>query len=331
MLSLSEVDAFLSDHDADPFQLDEVQMIYLAEKMLESYGLIEKYSIDREELKAFLTQVCDKYQNTNAFHNIKHAWGTLHLTYQILRRGSDEKLLPVEIFALLIGAICHDIDHPGNNNAFEVAARTDLAVVYADDTVLERHHIATALQLLVATDHQCLGDMGHEDMEIFRRTMITCVMATDMSRHFQQVEYLNQWVHSNAVLASSAERMKLAGVILHCADIGAQTQKASVSLKWSQAVLDEFRAQATKEIALGLPETPFMQGLNDELVCMQLQQGFVTNIVIPLWTVLAQVFPELEYAVGQAACNRQYFAGRSALLSMAKSRAPSPTCIDLAT
>ena len=324
LLSLSEVDGFLSDHNADPFQLDEVQMIYLAGKMLESYGLIEKFNIKLDDLKSFLTQVCDKYHNTNAFHNIKHAWGTLHLTFQILRHGSDEKLLPVEIFALLIGAICHDIDHPGNNNAFEVAARTDRALIYADDTVLERHHIATALQLLVTTDHKCLGDMGKEDLEIFRKTMITCIMATDMSRHFQQVEYLNQWVHSQAFLANRAERLKLAGVILHCADIGAQTQNAIVSLKWSHAVLDEFRAQAAKEKALGIPGTPFMQGLDDELVCMQLQQGFVTNIVIPLWTLLAQVFPELEYAAAQAACNRQYFAGRSATLSTEKSRAPSP-------
>ena len=73
---------------------------------------------------------------------------------------------------------------------------------------------------------------------------------------------------------------------MHCADIGAQTQSTAVSLKWSEAVLVEFRAQAEKEKELGLPMTPFMQGLDDELTCMQLQQGMFKSLNLSLTRVL---------------------------------------------
>ena len=280
MLSPAEVDVMLSDHNLDPFVMEDDELVYLAAKMLDSYGLIERYNIGGDELRLFFQTVRTNYHNP-AFHNFKHGWGTLHLTYQILRHGTDAKLLPVEIFAVLIGAICHDLDHPGNNNAFEVAARSDRATLYGDDTVLERHHLATALMILSTTCRAVLGDMIPEDVDVFRKTIIAGIMATDMAKHFTQVEYLHQWqlvMTSSAelntcIFNNSAERMKLAGVILHCADIGAQTQTTAVSLKWSEAVLMEFRAQAEKEKELGLPMTPFMQGLDDELTCMQLQQG----------------------------------------------------------
>jgi 3'5'-cyclic nucleotide phosphodiesterase len=306
------VDAMLSNHSTDPFALNEQQMVYLAIRMLETYGLVERYKVEHLSLGAFLHAACSKYHSTNAFHNIKHGWGTLHLSYRILKSGGDEKLQPVEIFALLIGAICHDLDHPGNNNGFEVAARTERALIYADDTVLERHHTACALQLLDEHDYDILGNMGADEVDVFRKTMITCIMSTDMAQHFQEVEYLHEWSACTAdPFDKYTERAKLAGVILHCADIGAQTQKNELAIKWSDAVLNEFRSQAQREKVLGVALTPFMQGLDDEIACNHLQQGFIGNIVLPLWSALAACFPKLDFAVSQAHENMQIFKAKA--------------------
>ena len=311
-LTGDEADTMLSNHSTDPFALDERQMVYLAIRMLETYGLLEQYKVDAQTLGVFLHAACSKYHNTNAFHNVKHGWGTLHLSYRILRSGGDEKLLPVEIYALLIGAICHDLDHPGNNNGFEVAARTERAQIYADDTVLERHHTACALQLLDEHEYEILGCMSADEVDVFRKTMITCIMATDMAQHFQEVEYLHEWSACAAdPFDKHTERAKLAGVILHCADIGAQTQKNELAIKWSDAVLTEFRSQAQREKILGITLTPFMQGLDDELACNHLQQGFIGNIVLPLWSALAACFPKLDFAAAQAHENMQVLKAKA--------------------
>jgi hypothetical protein len=36
----------------------------------------------------------------------------------------------LEILAILVGAMCHDADHGGLNNAFHVKAQTPLALLY---------------------------------------------------------------------------------------------------------------------------------------------------------------------------------------------------------
>jgi hypothetical protein len=42
-----------------------------------------------------------------------------------------DMLEPLDRLALIIAAFCHDIDHPGHNNAFEVGCVWDVAVLSA--------------------------------------------------------------------------------------------------------------------------------------------------------------------------------------------------------
>ena len=44
--------------------------------------------------------------------------------------------------------LCHDIDHPGTNNAFQQFTQSDLALLYNDQSVLENHHSAMAFKIL---------------------------------------------------------------------------------------------------------------------------------------------------------------------------------------
>jgi hypothetical protein len=54
-----------------------------------------------------------------------------------------QRLNELEIFALALAALCHDVDHPGLTNAFLVAASDPIALRYNDKAVLESHHAAT--------------------------------------------------------------------------------------------------------------------------------------------------------------------------------------------
>lgn len=53
--------------------------------------------------------------------------------------------------ALLLGAVVHDIDHPGRGSAFLINTRHPLAVLYNDISVLESHHASVAFQLTLGT------------------------------------------------------------------------------------------------------------------------------------------------------------------------------------
>ena len=313
MMSEETVSNYLSSYDTDPFLLDDMTLIYLAKHMLDKYGLIERFQLNLDRLRQFLISVHVMYHKSNAFHNFKHAWGTMHLCYQILSHGADEYLTSIDIMSLLIAAICHDLDHPGNNNAFEVATKSPLAIMYSDDTVLERHHCATALKLLSLPEHDFLENLNVSDKLRLRKSIIASIMATDMSQHFSLVAQLT--LHSSRqvpfIKKDNDERIILSRLVLHCADIGAQTQCRDLSLKWTERCLDEFSSQSAKEKSLNLELTPFMQGLDKELTRMQLQVGFVGGIVVPLWSALAGCFHNLEFAANQAVSNKTYYSDQA--------------------
>jgi high affinity cGMP-specific 3',5'-cyclic phosphodiesterase 9 len=44
------------------------------------------------------------------------------------------RLGDLEVLILLVSCICHDLDHPGYNNIYQINARTELALRYVDDS-----------------------------------------------------------------------------------------------------------------------------------------------------------------------------------------------------
>ena len=48
----------------------------------------------------------------------------------------------------MVSALCHDVDHSGRNNHFEVSSYSKLALRYNDESVLENHHAATTFKIL---------------------------------------------------------------------------------------------------------------------------------------------------------------------------------------
>ena len=63
--------------------------------------------------------------------------------------GLIEKLSMVEKLSIMIGAMAHDLDHPGYNNAYQMNALTDLAITYNDASPLENHHSGMFLFFLL--------------------------------------------------------------------------------------------------------------------------------------------------------------------------------------
>lgn len=98
----------------DPFLHSDAELIDFAYQMIRDFDLIDKFHINTDKLRNLLSIVRKNYR-PNAFHNFYHAFGVMHLSYQILQRGAAEYLTPLDILATLIGAFMHDLDHPGNN------------------------------------------------------------------------------------------------------------------------------------------------------------------------------------------------------------------------
>lgn len=55
-----------------------------------------------------------------SYHNLYHAVDVMHATYLTLESmGASGLLTQTEQFALILSALCHDLDHPGLTNSFQ--------------------------------------------------------------------------------------------------------------------------------------------------------------------------------------------------------------------
>jgi len=75
------------------------------------------------------------------------------------------KMGRLEVLILLVSCICHDLDHPGFNNIYQINARTELALRYNDISPLENHHCSVAFRILRTPKFNIFG---HMDKETFK-------------------------------------------------------------------------------------------------------------------------------------------------------------------
>lgn len=89
----------------------------------------------------------------------------------------------------MIAALGHDANHRGYNNAFEVASKSELAAKYQEDSVLEKHHAETTLDILF--QNQILPQESKK--EEVRNFVQQVILYTDMKYHGKVVDQLKKF------------------------------------------------------------------------------------------------------------------------------------------
>ena len=107
--------------------------------MLETGGWLEKYQIENTVLIEFLQEMEKKYnKKKNPFHNYQHGIQVMQGCVALSKGTSASKYLnDFEIFVLTFSGLCHDINHTGRTNIFEINSQSKLALRYNDNSVLE--------------------------------------------------------------------------------------------------------------------------------------------------------------------------------------------------
>lgn len=254
---------------------------------------ITSYELDEIRLTKFIALVCDHYHD-NPFHNFQHAVNVLHGTYMLLKTTHIiHKLAPHIIMASLLSALAHDVDHPGNSNSYEINSVSKYARIYNDVSVLENHHCSLAFELMEHTELlKVFKDTFFRDV---RKTVIACILGTDMSKHTERLNKLNAF-DFNATSFTTEEQIFVASSIVHLADISNHMKPFETSFEWSKRISQEFFEQTVKEEMNNLPSLPFMKVHDTLSMCLN-EINFVTNVSLPTWKIFAQKFPQMNEAV----------------------------------
>ncbi|TKS81966.1 Dual 3',5'-cyclic-AMP and -GMP phosphodiesterase 11A [Collichthys lucidus] len=130
------------------FSLDNDAMITASLRMFLEFGVVQKFKIDYEVLCRWLLTVRKNYR-TVAYHNWRHAFNVSQCMFIMITTANFQDVLSdAEILALMVGCLCHDLDHRGTNNAFQAKTGSALALLYGTSATLEHHHFNHAVMIL---------------------------------------------------------------------------------------------------------------------------------------------------------------------------------------
>ncbi|KAI9495522.1 hypothetical protein BDB00DRAFT_813664 [Zychaea mexicana] len=158
-------------------------------------GIYRTLGINASEFLDFLIDV-DLGYHVNPYHSFYHAADVTIVIYHMLFQFEVLNYLSrIDVAALFIAALCHDIGHPGCNNNYQVNLQTELAIRYNKKSVLESYSCTLAMDLL--SKHKLLRHVEEistahtfppttEDQ--MRTSIVKMILSTDMVFHYELQE-----------------------------------------------------------------------------------------------------------------------------------------------
>ncbi|XP_029101730.1 dual 3',5'-cyclic-AMP and -GMP phosphodiesterase 11A isoform X2 [Scleropages formosus] len=287
------------------FSLDDDAMITASLRMFLELGVVQKFKIDYEVLCRWLLTVRKNYR-TVAYHNWRHAFNVSQCMFvMITTAGFQDVLSDMETLALMVGCLCHDLDHRGTNNAFQAKSGSALAQLYGTSATLEHHHFNHAVMILQSEGHNIFASMCSEEYSNMMQLLKQAILSTDLTLHFQKRSKFFECVLSGEFSWSNEEHREMfRSMIMTACDLGAVTRPWEISKQVAELVTSEFFEQGDRERSeLKLtPAAIFDRNRKDELPALQLE--WIDGICKPLYQALVTLNRKLQPMVDGINANR---------------------------
>jgi hypothetical protein len=297
---LSELEKIDSLDDFDIFRVKEFSTLgplqHVAAKVLTMRGFVQLFNLEVGKMKAFLGAIEKNYIDTNPYHNALHAADTTQAVHMFVNNQRNHAFEDIEVFSIIIAAIGHDVGHPGVTNGFRIFSQDEASVTYNDVSVNENFHACLLYQTLSRDGCDVLGSLSKVQDQTIRKMVVSSILATDMSQHFEHVKKLQAALKDKGDDLTKWESNELPlEMVVHAADISNVTRPFSIAERWADCVLEEFFQQGDRERKLGMPVSPLCDRRKVSKAASQ--PGFVDFIVKPLFievNAFCNVQPQLQ-------------------------------------
>ncbi|KAF7215812.1 dual 3',5'-cyclic-AMP and -GMP phosphodiesterase 11A [Nothobranchius furzeri] len=289
----------------DDFSLDVDAMVTAALRMFIELGMVQKFKIDYETLCRWLLTVRKNYRMV-LYHNWRHAFNVCQCMFAMLTTaGFQETLTELEILALIVGCVCHDLDHRGTNNAFQAKTGSALALLYGTSATLEHHHFNHAVMILQSEGHNIFSNLSSTEYSDLMQLLKQSILATDLTLYFENRNTFFELVKNGEYNWNvKGHRDMCRSMMMTACDLGAVTKPWEISRKVAELVTSEFFEQGDRE-RLELKLTPsaiFDRNRKDELPGLQLE--WIDGICSPLYKTLVNLNPKLQPMLDMIQANR---------------------------
>ncbi|EAY20657.1 3'5'-cyclic nucleotide phosphodiesterase family protein [Trichomonas vaginalis G3] len=267
------------------------------------FNLQQTFNVTNEKLYRFLIELRAGYRPV-PYHNWAHAVDVLQFTaYQVHISHLDEKIPKVELFALLVAAICHDLNHDGFTNDYNVKAETPLGILFKNQSVMEMHHCEVTIDIMSNDQCNLFSALPPQQFKQVWNLVINLILATDMAKHFTILQEFNTLIDGKTFsMENENHRHLLLQLIIKVGDLSNVSRPFDLANRWCAVLCEEFFRQGDLEMARGMQ---YSSALNDRehLNKEKSQIGFYTSVCLPLYQSVAKVLPQLESNVVQVESN----------------------------
>ena len=314
------------DKDLNIFDLEKIVghknvLPIMGRVMLDSFGLINDKIMPTEKLESFLISIENQYLISTLYHNSLHGADITQTICIFFNYSNAEELahtVALDLLSIIIAGLGHDLGHPGLTNNFQINALTDMAITYNDSSCLENFHLAKLFKTLRKDETNIFSKLTVQDFKKIRKKMISEILATDMAIHGKIISNIRAKIPENLLQENNndnsnknkkfelitdinneettyEEKQALLDYFIHAADLGHNTKKFNISLKWVELLSNEFWLQGDKEKNLNLNISFLCDRDNTDVPKGQV--GFIGGFIIPTFQYLVVMFPSLNFTI----------------------------------
>eukprot|EP01135_Chromosphaera_perkinsii_P004850 Nk52_evm14s299 gene=Nk52_evmTU14s299 len=275
--------------------------------MCREMGFMDRYHIPERRLAQFTLTVRNNYRDV-LYHNWMHAFSVAHCMFVCIMKGQLVNYLPQrECLALFFACLCHDLDHRGTNNSYQVETANPIACLYSTST-MEHHHFDHSIFILNAEGNNIFANIPSSEYDVIIQVMEHAILATDLALYFKNRASFDKVTETGTYSQNNGDnRALLRGMLMTACDVSAITKPWIQQRRIAEIVYSEFFEQGDLEKETLGKQPPAMMDRSKQNELPKMQLGFIDFICLPVYKALAKFDRGLSGMHEGVVNNRQHW------------------------
>uniref|UniRef100_A0AAY4ELX0 Phosphodiesterase n=1 Tax=Denticeps clupeoides TaxID=299321 RepID=A0AAY4ELX0_9TELE len=297
------------------FEHSELDLVKCGIKMYYDLKVVDKFHIPRESLVRFMYSLSKGYRRIT-YHNWRHGFNVGQTMFSLLMTGDLRRYYTdLEAMAMVTAGFCHDIDHRGTNNLYQMKSGNPLAKLHGS-SILERHHLDFGKTLLRDEALNIYQNLNRRQHELVIHLMDIAIIATDLALYFKKRAMFQKIVDQSKtytdwndwtkymMLETTRKEIVMAMMMTAC-DLSAIAKPWEIQSKVALSVAAEFWEQGDLERTV-LEQQPIpMMDRNKSEELPKLQCGFIDFVCSFVYKEFSRFHPEITPMLDRLLNNRK--------------------------
>ncbi|XP_032106144.1 rod cGMP-specific 3',5'-cyclic phosphodiesterase subunit alpha isoform X1 [Sapajus apella] len=295
--------------------LTELELVKCGIQMYYELKVVDKFHIPQEALVRFMYSLSKGYRKIT-YHNWRHGFNVGQTMFSLLVTGKLKRYFTdLEALAMVTAAFCHDIDHRGTNNLYQMKSQNPLAKLHGS-SILERHHLEFGKTLLRDESLNIFQNLNRRQHEHAIHMMDIAIIATDLALYFKKRTMFQKIVDQSKMYESEQEWTQymmleqtrkeiVMAMMMTACDLSAITKPWEVQSKVALLVAAEFWEQGDLERTV-LQQNPIpMMDRNKADELPKLQVGFIDFVCTFVYKEFSRFHKEITPMLDGITNNRK--------------------------